>query len=204
EIADIKPEQSMVLETDSKENINGAVNEIADIKPEQSMVLETDSKENINSVVNEIADIKPEQSMILETDSKENINSVVNEIADIKTEQSMVLETSNEENINSVVNEIADKTSYTDTKLPATNLFDEYKSLIISIPLIIASIITVKIILAIVEAINDIPQINSVINLAGIGYAGWFVFRYLLKASSRQELGEQLNSIQKEIVKGED
>ena len=82
--------------------------------------------------------------------------------------------------------------------------FNEYKQAIISIALIIAAILTVKIVLAVLDAINDIPQVHLVFELIGIGYVIWFVFRYLLKASTRQELAAQISSIQKEIVAGQD
>ena len=82
--------------------------------------------------------------------------------------------------------------------------FNEYKQPLISIALIIAAIVTVKIVLAVLDAINDIPQIHLVFELIGIGYVTWFVFRYLLKASTRQELAAQIRSTQKEIVAGQD
>ena len=84
-----------------------------------------------------------------------------------------------------------------------SRFFLEYKLPIMSIASIIASVITVKIILAVLDAINDIPQINLLFELTGIGYVTWFVLRYLLLASTRQELAAQIRSIQKEIVEGQ-
>jgi nitrogenase molybdenum-iron protein alpha chain len=78
--------------------------------------------------------------------------------------------------------------------------FKEYKQLIIAIASIIPAIVSTKAILAVLDAINDIPQANLVFELTGIGYVSWFVFRYLLKASSRRELAAQIRSIQKAIV----
>ena len=83
-------------------------------------------------------------------------------------------------------------------------VFNEYKQQIISIALIIAAIVTFKIVLAVLNAINDIPQVHLVFELIGIGYVTWFLFRYLLKASTRQELAAQISSLRKEIVESQD
>ncbi|MBR8840164.1 MAG: CAAD domain-containing protein [Stigonema ocellatum SAG 48.90 = DSM 106950] len=82
--------------------------------------------------------------------------------------------------------------------------FNQYRQPIISIALIIAAIVTFKLVLAVLDAINDIPQVQLVFELIGIGYVTWFIFRYLLKGSSRQELGAQIRSIQKDILDGQD
>ncbi|MEH2464320.1 CAAD domain-containing protein, partial [Nostoc sp.] len=69
---------------------------------------------------------------------------------------------------------------------------------------IITAIIAVKIVLAVLDVINEVPQLNLVFELTGIGYLIWFLFRYLFKASTRQELAAQISLIQKEIVQGQD
>ncbi|OYE01865.1 nitrogenase vanadium-iron protein, alpha chain [Nostoc sp. 'Peltigera membranacea cyanobiont' 232] len=80
----------------------------------------------------------------------------------------------------------------------------EYQMPIICFSTIITATITVKIIIAVLDVINEIPQLNLVFELTGIGYLIWFVFRYLFKASTRQELAAQISFIQKEIVEGQD
>ncbi|MEH1899565.1 MAG: nitrogenase vanadium-iron protein, alpha chain [Nostoc sp.] len=80
----------------------------------------------------------------------------------------------------------------------------EYQLPIICFATIITATITVKIILAVLDVINEISQLNLVFELTGIGYLIWFVFRYLFKASTRQELAAQISFIQKEIVEGQD
>lgn len=82
--------------------------------------------------------------------------------------------------------------------------FNEYQLPIFYFASIIAATIAVKIVLAVLNVINEIPQLHLVFELTGIGYAIWFVFRYLLKASTRQELAAQIRSIQKEIFDGQD
>ncbi|MBN3923720.1 nitrogenase vanadium-iron protein, alpha chain [Nostoc sp. NMS4] len=80
----------------------------------------------------------------------------------------------------------------------------EYQMPIICFATIITATIAVKIILAVLDVINEIPQLNLAFELTGIGYLIWFVFRYLFKASTRQELAAQISFIQKEIVEGQD
>ncbi|MEH2385583.1 MAG: CAAD domain-containing protein, partial [Nostoc sp.] len=80
----------------------------------------------------------------------------------------------------------------------------EYQMPIICFATIITATIAVKIILAVLDVINEIPQLNLVFELTGIGYLIWFFFRYLFKASTRQELAAQISFIQKEIVEGQD
>jgi len=36
--------------------------------------------------------------------------------------------------------------------------------------------------------------------LIGMGYTGWFVYRYLLKASNRQELLTEVDSFKEQVV----
>ncbi|MEH2383898.1 MAG: CAAD domain-containing protein, partial [Nostoc sp.] len=80
----------------------------------------------------------------------------------------------------------------------------EYQLPIICFATIIAATIAVKLVLAVLDVLNEIPQLNLVFELTGIGYITWFFFRYLLKASTRQELAAQISFIQKEIVEGQD
>ena len=80
----------------------------------------------------------------------------------------------------------------------------EYQLPIICFATIIAATIAIKIVVAVLNVVNEIPQVNRAFELTGIGYLTWFVFRYLLKASTRQELAAQISFIQKEIVEGQD
>ncbi|MCW5315571.1 nitrogenase vanadium-iron protein, alpha chain [Nostoc sp. KVJ3] len=84
------------------------------------------------------------------------------------------------------------------------NFSTEYQLPIICFATIITATVAVKLIIAILDVLNEIPQLNLVFELTGIGYITWFVFRYLIKASTRQELAAQISFIQKEIVEGQD
>ncbi|OWM68692.1 protein CURVATURE THYLAKOID 1A, chloroplastic isoform X2 [Punica granatum] len=52
----------------------------------------------------------------------------------------------------------------------------------------------------VVGAINSVPLLPKIMELVGLGYTGWFVYRYLLFKSSRKELAEDIESIKKKIT----
>ncbi|KAK9749472.1 hypothetical protein RND81_02G128400 [Saponaria officinalis] len=52
----------------------------------------------------------------------------------------------------------------------------------------------------IVGAINSVPLLPKIMELVGLGYTGWFVYRYLLFKSSRKELAEDIESLKKKIA----
>jgi len=79
-------------------------------------------------------------------------------------------------------------------------LFNEYKQPITSVALIVAAIIMVKVVLAVLDVLNDIPLLVPSFDLVGIGYSVWFVNRYLLKASNRQELSQEIQGLKQQVV----
>ncbi|XP_076957444.1 protein CURVATURE THYLAKOID 1A, chloroplastic-like [Bidens hawaiensis] len=52
----------------------------------------------------------------------------------------------------------------------------------------------------VVGAINSVPVLPKIMELVGLGYSGWFVYRYLLFKSSRKELATDIESIKKKIA----
>ncbi|PWA89723.1 cyanobacterial aminoacyl-tRNA synthetase, CAAD domain-containing protein [Artemisia annua] len=51
-----------------------------------------------------------------------------------------------------------------------------------------------------IGAINSVPLLPKIMELVGLGYSGWFVYRYLLFKSSRKELATDIESIKKKIA----
>ena len=78
--------------------------------------------------------------------------------------------------------------------------FNAYKQPLITVGLILAAIISVRIVLAVLNALNGIPLLGPTFELVGIGYSTWFTYRYLLKASTRQELSQELQGLKQEVV----
>lgn len=81
--------------------------------------------------------------------------------------------------------------------------FSEYQRPLTTLGLIFAGIITVKVTLAVLDALNDIPLLAPTFELVGIGYSAWFVYRYLLRASNRQELSEEFKTLKAQVVGGD-
>jgi CAAD domains of cyanobacterial aminoacyl-tRNA synthetase len=98
--------------------------------------------------------------------------------------------------------EVSSKVSDFIADLPTylSDFFGEYKRPIITISLIIASLIAVKLLLAVLGAINDLPLISSLFELIGMGYSVWFVWRYLLKASDREQLGSDFSALKSQVL----
>lgn len=80
------------------------------------------------------------------------------------------------------------------------SFFNQYKQPLISVGLIVGAIVAVKVLLAVLDALNDIPLVAPTFELIGIGYSAWFVYRYLLKASTRQELTHEITTLKSQVV----
>lgn len=73
------------------------------------------------------------------------------------------------------------------------------KSAVTVIGIVLGSIVGLKLTLAILSAINDIPLLAPTFEMIGIGYTTWFVYRYLLNASAREELGNEFDNFKSGI-----
>lgn len=84
-----------------------------------------------------------------------------------------------------------------------TNVGQTYKRFqtpIVSIVLLITIAILIKILIAVFSALNEIPLVQPALELIGGGYVVWFTFRYLLKGSTREELGIQINTFVQQFL----
>lgn len=52
----------------------------------------------------------------------------------------------------------------------------------------------------VIGAINSVPLLPKIMELIGLGYTGWFVYRYLLFKSSRKELASDIEDLKKKIA----
>ncbi len=78
--------------------------------------------------------------------------------------------------------------------------FNKYKQPLISVGLIIGALVAVKVVLAVLGALNDIPLVAPTFELIGIGYSVWFVYRYLLNAASRKELTSEITTLKSQVM----
>ena len=88
------------------------------------------------------------------------------------------------------------------TQLPdyLGKFFSDYKQPLTIVGLAILGLITAKLTLAILDAINDIPLLAPVFELVGIGYTGWFIYRYLWQKSTRDELWGEFDSLKAQVM----
>lgn len=98
--------------------------------------------------------------------------------------------------------QITDKISHFLAQLPyyLNKFWEAYKLPLTNLGLVLAAIITLKVVLTLLDAINDIPLLEPTLELIGISYSTWFVFRYLLQASTRQELAAEIDSLRTQIL----
>jgi hypothetical protein len=78
--------------------------------------------------------------------------------------------------------------------------FSDNQRAIISLGLLFGGIVSLKLILAVLDALNDIPLLAPTFELVGVGYTTWFVYRYLLQASTRQELSEEIKNFKGQVL----
>ncbi len=53
---------------------------------------------------------------------------------------------------------------------------------------------------AVLKVATSIPVLSPLFELTGIVYTGWFVYRYLLTATQRQEFSQKVSNFKREIV----
>jgi glutamyl-tRNA synthetase len=81
-----------------------------------------------------------------------------------------------------------------------TRFFNKYRKPILTVGLILAFGVGIKVTLAVIDALNDIPLLAPTFELIGIVYTAWFVYRYLLRASNRQELWTEVKSLKEQLI----
>ena len=79
------------------------------------------------------------------------------------------------------------------------SFYEQYKSPLTVVGVILASIISLKVLLGVIDELNDIPLLAPTFELIGIGYTVWFVYRYLLRSSNRQQLGEEIQALKEQV-----
>ncbi|XP_011093327.1 protein CURVATURE THYLAKOID 1A, chloroplastic-like isoform X1 [Sesamum indicum] len=65
------------------------------------------------------------------------------------------------------------------------------------------AIVAVWLASTLVGAVNSVPLLPKIMELVGLGYTGWFVYRYLLFKQSRKELATDIEAIKKKIAGSE-
>ncbi|MDZ4875217.1 MAG: hypothetical protein CLLPBCKN_004613 [Chroococcidiopsis cubana SAG 39.79] len=76
-----------------------------------------------------------------------------------------------------------------------SSFWQQYKQPITSILLIFVALIALRVLFAVLAALNSIPLLAPTFQLIGIFYSVWFVYRYLRTKSNREELASKLQSL---------
>ena len=76
-----------------------------------------------------------------------------------------------------------------------SRFFQKYKQPITNILLGLSALIAVRVLFAVVAALNGIPLLAPTFQLIGILYSVWSINRYLLKKPNREELVKKLQSL---------
>lgn len=111
---------------------------------------------------------------------------------------------SNEEEYSEQWQQVMDRVAAILSGLPdyLGEFFGEYKQPITTVSVIVGSLIAGKVVLAILGAVNEVPLLAPTFELIGMSYSAWFLYRYLLKAQNRQELGQKVETIKDQVVGG--
>lgn len=81
-----------------------------------------------------------------------------------------------------------------------TYFFDAYKQPFVIIGLFLLSLVLLKLMLALLDALNDIPLFAPIFQLIGLIYTAWFVYRYLSNTVSRKEFFEQIKRFKNYVL----
>lgn len=101
--------------------------------------------------------------------------------------------------------QFGEKTSefITDLQNYIGELFKTYQPVLGTLGWILLALISTKLTLALLDAINDIPLLSVLLELIGLGYGIWFIYRYLLTTATRQELSREIQNVKKQVFDGE-
>lgn len=81
-----------------------------------------------------------------------------------------------------------------------TAAYGEYQKPITTLGLLLIAALTIAVADGILDRLNTIPFFAPVFELIGLGFSGWFIFRYLIYAESRQELKQEVDVFKSRIV----
>ena len=146
--------------------------------------------------------MNPEIATPSYTDDAQNLEAVEANNAETKLLMPQTLSTGSSEPSSAQWQKYGEQVADFLKALPGyvTGFFKENQGPLGVIGLIVGTLVTVRLVLALIDAINDIPLVAPTLELIGLAYTGWFVYRYLLTASSRQELSEQVREIKEQIL----
>ena len=88
--------------------------------------------------------------------------------------------------------------------LPDTlsNFFKDNQRLLLTLGWVLLGFLGIRLLFAALDTIDDVPLIAPTLELIGLLYVGWFIYRYLIRVSDRQELVQVIDRLKSEIIGG--
>ena len=81
-----------------------------------------------------------------------------------------------------------------------SQFISDNRKLLLNLLLIISTFVAVYITIAVLDAINHLPLLAPIFQLVGLSYSAWFTYRYLLRASTREELVTEFQALKAQVV----
>lgn len=78
--------------------------------------------------------------------------------------------------------------------------FQQNRTLLVNIGWALLALIGFQLLFTVVDVIDNIPLMTPFLKLVGLISTGWFVWRYLLRASDRQELAQRIDRAKAELL----
>ncbi|MBF2075874.1 MAG: valine--tRNA ligase [Synechococcales cyanobacterium C42_A2020_086] len=78
--------------------------------------------------------------------------------------------------------------------------WSRWKKPAVTLGFIGVALVTAKVLLAMVNALDSLFLISPLLQLIGIGYTGWFLYRFLLQADRRRALVDQFNQLKTQVA----
>jgi isoleucyl-tRNA synthetase len=82
----------------------------------------------------------------------------------------------------------------------AGNFVTEYQKALVALGLLASVLITGRVTLAILDTINQIPVLGGLLEVIGILFTIWFVFRHLLFAANRKKIALQIDLLIADVL----
>jgi hypothetical protein len=80
------------------------------------------------------------------------------------------------------------------------DVFSQYRSQITLAGILFGSFVGVKLTLALLGSLNEIPLVQPLLELIGLAYSAWFVYRFILRADNRQELSGKYDGLKNQVL----
>jgi CAAD domains of cyanobacterial aminoacyl-tRNA synthetase len=89
---------------------------------------------------------------------------------------------------------------FTNVTQSSVAFFRENRQLLVALGWILLAFLGIKVLFASLDAIDDVPLMSSFLKLVGLVSVTRFVWRYLVRASDRQELTQKIDQVKTELL----